>query len=42
MIGVGRVFALAGGSCAILCRPVVAGVYGAVVALLMVGSAPRE
>lgn len=41
MIALGQLFALAGGSCTILCRPPIAGVYGAVLGLLMLGSARR-
>ena len=42
MVALGQVFALAGSSCAILCRPPIAALYGAVVGLLVVGSATRS
>lgn len=42
MIGLGQLFALAGGSCTILCRPAVAGVYGATLGLLLFGSGRRD
>jgi hypothetical protein len=41
MIALGQLFALAGGSCTILCRPFVAGVYGAALGLLTFGHGRR-
>lgn len=41
MIAVGQLFALAGGSCTILCRPPIAGLYGAVLGLLVIGFGRR-
>lgn len=36
MIAFGQLFALTGASCTLLCRPVPAGIYGAILGLLMV------
>jgi hypothetical protein len=41
MIALGQLFALAGGSCTILCRPFVAGIYGAALGLLPFGLGRR-
>jgi hypothetical protein len=41
MIALGQVFALAGGSCSILCRPPIAAVFGAAIGLLIFGSGKR-
>ncbi len=41
MIGAGQLFALTGGSCTILCRPLVAGLYGAVLGVLVAGPGRR-
>jgi len=41
MIAVGQLFALAGSGCTILCRPPIAGLYGAVLGLLVVGPGRR-
>ena len=41
MIGIGQLLSLAGGSCTILCRPFVAGIYGAVLGLVILGSGRR-
>lgn len=42
MIGAGQALALAGGGCAILCRPEVAGIFGAAVGLLVVTPERRD
>lgn len=44
MIGLGQLFSLAGGTCGILCRPHIAGLYGAALGLLFArtGSAVRS
>lgn len=41
-IGLGQLLGMAGGSCAILCRAAVAGVYGAILGLLFFGSGRRD
>jgi len=41
MLVLGQLLALVGGSCTILCRPPIAGLSGAVLGLLLLGSAQR-
>lgn len=42
MLALGQLLAFAGGSCAILCRPPIAGLYGAVLGWLLIGNAAQR
>lgn len=42
MIALGQLFSLAGGTCTVFCKPMVAGIYGALLGLWWAGPGPHR